>query len=209
MQSLNFALEQPPPIAWDDVDLYRFFAFAFGPPSAARFQWFQQPGIESAIRQLSIQLGCDSDLQPFSWYSTFEDYESAYIGIFDVGAPEPPVALFESAHYKAVPAQQTAFENSCFYEVIGLRTNPQQAVPDYLLTQLEFLAAVQYGKENSPSADACARFRHLELDFLERHLLNWLPAAEDTLKATRVIAFPALMSLLVRFAQQRRALWLA
>jgi hypothetical protein len=46
--------------------------------------------------------------------------------------PEPPVPLF-----------------AYFYEVLGLKSDPGRAVPDFLVTQLEFLAALRYNCEHA------------------------------------------------------------
>ncbi len=192
--------------AWEGVDLYRFFAHALGAPSTERFEWFRQRDFAAGLADLWAQVGTDGNFPGFDFFADPEEYESTYIALFDVGAPEPPVPLFESAHYRSVPAQQTALENTSFYEVLGLKTDPARSVPDHLLTQLEFLSVVRYLREHAPEEPACRNLAQLEKDFLERHLLNWLPAAVQKLERHTVPAFYVLLSLLLAHLNQQHQL---
>lgn len=184
------------PFDWQDIDLYRFFALVFAPPSRECFELLSQPEMPEALQELWQRLGCEGKFPGFSWFRTYDRYESAYIALFDVGMPEPPVPLFESAHDKSHPAQDIALENTFFYEVLGLKSNPSRGVPDYLVTQLEFLAALRYTKENTADESTATALRRAESDFIARHLLNWLPAAKSNLDKTGAPGFPVLMTLL-------------
>jgi len=188
---------------WTDTDLYRLFAFLFAAPSLRCFQFLAQPETPDALRSLWEELGCEGACPEFEWFPSYEEYESSYIALFDVGIPAPPVALFESAHDKTRPAQEIALENTCFYEVLGLRSDPSQAVPDYLVTQLEFLAAVRYTAQHASVRETKTSLARAEAEFLERHLLNWVSVADQKLTRTSAPAFPLLMSLLVRFLNAR------
>lgn len=191
--------ESAPSIDWGQTDLYRFFAFVFAPPSRERYRLLSQPAWPMSLLDLWRRLACPGDFPGFEWFAAYEQYESAYIGLFDVGAPEPPVPLFESAHDKSRPAQETVLENTYFYEVLGLKSDPSQAVPDYLITQLEFLAALRYTSENTSDEATAVSLARAEAEFLERHLLNWVPAAKAKLERTGAPAFPTLMALLAQF----------
>src|SRR5215467_4172342 len=96
---------------WAQTDLYRFFARLFAPPSRECFEFLAQPSISEDLKELANYLDCDEKVAGFCWFPTYEIYESAYIALFDVGLPEPVVALFESAHDKTHPAQDIALEN--------------------------------------------------------------------------------------------------
>jgi len=184
---------------WEQTDLYRFFARVFSPPSHECFGFLAQPSISEDLRHLARYLGCDEGLAEFCWFPAYDLYESAYISLFDVGLPEPVVPLFESAHDKSHPAQEIALENTYFYDVLGLRSDPAIGVPDYLVTQLEFLSAVRFTQENAPEENTRASLARAKSEFLERHLLNWLPTAAVKLNKAAAPGFPLLMSLLVRF----------
>jgi DMSO reductase family type II enzyme chaperone len=192
------------PIDWARTDLYRFFAAVFGPPSQRCFDFLAQPDMAGALGELWRQLECQGEFPGFEWFGSYELYESAYIALFDVGMPEPPVALFESAHDKTRPAQEIALENTFFYEVLGLKADPTRVVPDYLITQLEFLAAVRFTEENASDASTAESMARARSDFLERHLLNWVPGAEAKLSRTEAPGFPVLMALLLRFLRREQ-----
>jgi DMSO reductase family type II enzyme chaperone len=186
-------------IDWQQNNLYRFFAFVFAPPMREWFDLLSQPGLPEALRHLWKQLRCEGGYPGFEWFASYEQYESTYIALFDVGIPEPPVPLFESAHDKSHPAQEIALENTYFYEVLGLKSDPGRAVPDYLVTQLEFLAALRYTCEHTSEESTAVSLARAETEFLERHLLNWLPAAKAKLDRTNAPGFPVLMTMLVQF----------
>jgi DMSO reductase family type II enzyme chaperone len=186
-------------IDWQQNDLYRFFAFVFAPPTRECFDLLSQPGLPKALQHLWKELKCEGEYPGFEWFASYEQYESTYIVLFDVGIPEPPVPLFESAHDKSQPAQEIALENTYFYEVLWLKSDPGRAVPDYLVTQLEFLAALRYTREQASEESTAISLARAETEFLERHLLNWLPAAEAKLHRTDAPGFPVMMTLLVHF----------
>jgi DMSO reductase family type II enzyme chaperone len=190
-------------IDWQQNDLYRFFAFVFAPPTRECFDLLAQPGMPKALRDLWKRLGCEGEFPGFEWIASHEQYESTYIGLFDVGIPEPPVPLFESAHDKTHPAQEIALENTYFYEVLGLKSDPSRAVPDYLVTQLEFLAALRYTCESTSDEVTAIALARAEAEFLERHLLNWVPKAKAKLDRTGAPGLPVLMALLVQFLGHR------
>jgi DMSO reductase family type II enzyme chaperone len=190
-------------IDWQRNDLYRFFAFVFGPPSRQCFELLSQPALPEAFRTLWQRLACEGEFPGFEWFANYEEYESAYIALFDVGIPEPPVPLFESAHDKTHPAPEIALENTYFYEVLGLKSDPSRAVPDYLVTQLEFLAALRYIRENASEEETSLSVARAETEFLERHLLNWVPTVRTKLDQSGAPGFPVLMTLLMQFLAHR------
>jgi len=190
-------------IDWRQNDLYRFFASVFAPPTRECFNLLSQPGLPEALQNLWKQLGWEGEFPGFEWFASYQQYESAYIALFDVGIPEPPVPLFESAHDKTYPAQDIALENTYFYEVLGLKADPSRAVPDYLVTQLEFLAALRYTCDNTSDEATAIALERAQAEFLERHLLNWVPTAKTKLNRTGAPGFPVLMTLLVQFLRHR------
>jgi len=189
---------------WADLDLYRFFAFVFSSPSPEHLDTLAQPALKDALAELWQRLRCTGDFPHFIWFKNYADYEAAYIALFDVGIPEPAVPLVESAHDKTRPAQEIALENTWFYDTLGLRWESSCAVPDYLITQLEFLAAVRYTLENVQDSATIQNLKKLETDFLSRHMLNWVPQASAKLAAVCPSGFGILMNLLSVFLQVRR-----
>ena len=190
-------------IDWEQTDLYRFFARVFAPPSRECFDLLAQQSVSGDLQTLWRHLGCKGEPPGFSWFPTYDEYESAYISLFDVGLPEPAVPLFESAHEKSHPPQEIALENTYFYDVLGLKSDPATGVPDYLITQLEFLAALDFTQENAFEEITKTSLARAKAEFLERHLLNWLPKAAKKLRKTEAPGFPLLLDLLVQFLQKQ------
>jgi DMSO reductase family type II enzyme chaperone len=188
---------------WRNLDPYRFFAFVLGSPSLEKFSWLANPFAESALAALGSQLGIDGGAPPLEMFENYADYEASYIALFDVGMPEPPVPLLESFYRKDVPPQQTVLENTDFYAVLELKADNSVTAPDHLVTQLEFLASVRYLSENCPDAQQRGDLRRLERDFLERHLLGWIPAVREKIADLQPPAFLALFFLLARFLRGR------
>ena len=188
---------------WEQLDLYRFFAHVLGSPTRERYALLHSREFAASLRQLWQELLCEGEFPEVAGFRSFAQYEAAYIALFDVGAPEPPVPLVESAHHKAIPAQQIALENVLFYEVLGLHVNAARSFADHLFTQLEFLSAVRFAGDQSPAAESRANLARLERDFLHRHLLNWLPAAEAKLRRLDPPLFPTFLCLLLVFLQNR------
>jgi TorA maturation chaperone TorD len=130
-------------------------------------------------------------------FEEYSAYEAAYIALFEVGVPEPPVPLLESAHSKRAVPQEIVLECVNFYDVLGLRPSGSTFPADHLVTQLEFLAAVRYLRESQPDSENADPLRRLERDFLERHLLNWLPVIQSKIDQLNPPFFPMLLNLLV------------
>lgn len=188
---------------WEEIDLYRLFSCLLGFPAPDRFSLIAQAGFHEAMDGLWTRLGCEGKAPPAIGFASLEQYEACYIALFDVGSPEPPVPLLESWYHEAIPAQQTVLENVSFYEVIDLRPVASVSAPDHLLTQLEFGAAVRYLQEGCGSESERQNLRRLERDFLERHLLSWIPAALARLEQLGPPIFPVLFMLLLRFLRTR------
>ncbi len=187
----------------DSVDLYRVFSFLFGFPTRERFAWMRRPDFSSGLASLWKELGCKGRFPGVRSFEEYDQYESVYIALFDVGVPAPPVPLLESAWRKSQPAQQVVLDNVNFYEVLGLRCDTSRYPADHLLTQLEFLAAVRYAQEHADAEmnrDSLARLEH---DFLDRHLLAWFPAAKRKLHALDPPVFALLATLLEAFLRLR------
>lgn len=169
------------------------------------FEFLAEPSVAEDLRDLGRYLGWDEDVPKFNWFPTYDSYEAAYISLFDVGFPEPVVPLFESAHDKTHSAQEIALENSYFYDVLGLKSDPTTGVSDYLITQLEFLAAVSFTRENASEDTTRLSLARAKSEFLGRHLLNWLPTAAQKLNKTEALGFPLLTDLLVQFLHRERS----
>jgi TorA maturation chaperone TorD len=93
-----------------------------------------------------------------------------------------------------------------FYDVLGLRPSGSVFPTDHLVTQLEFLTAARYLREQANDSNKEASLRRLERDFIERHLLNWLPVAQEKLEKANPPLFPMLLRSLIAYLKQESAL---
>jgi DMSO reductase family type II enzyme chaperone len=185
-----------------ELDLYRVFAACFGYPSRDRFAWFSGQEFRSLLKSLTELYGEPRNSRFALHFPNYSAYESAYIALFEVGVPGPPVPLLESANsHKSVP-QDVVLECVNFYEVLGLRPSGSVFPADHLVTQLEFLATVRYLLEHQAGSEGAEPLRRLERDFIERHLLNWLPVAQEKINRIAPPLFPMLLRLLAAFARQ-------
>ena len=200
----NYRERVAPPLA--ELDLYRVFAACFSYPSSERFAWLC--GKECRVLLKKLGQG-HRDRMPVSATRHFLDYssyESAYIALFEVGVPAPPVPLLESANSHRQVPQEIVLECVNFYEVLGLRPSGSVFPSDHLVTQLEFLAAARYLREQANGSNKTASLRRLERDFIERHLLNWLPAAQEKLEKANPPLFPMLLRSLTAYLKQQSVL---
>jgi DMSO reductase family type II enzyme chaperone len=183
----------------EQIDLFRFFAHAFGVPSVERFEWLQRPEMSALLQHLWDELECPAHYPGAGLFTDYEAYESTYVAVFEVGLPAPPVPLQETAHDDSNPSPQTVLENVDFYQVLSLSVDPARYAPDHLVTQLEFLSAVRFLRDNARESENRESLVHLERDFIERHLLDWLPIAEEKLTREDPPIFPVLLTLLLTF----------
>jgi TorA maturation chaperone TorD len=185
------------------IDLFRLFARCFGQPSKELFAWLSGSKSRAFWKLLGRDLGTDLKLAQQDQISDYSAYEAAYIALFEVGVPEPPVPLLESAHSKRAVPQEIVLDCVNFYDVIGLSPSGTAFPADHLVTQLEFLAAIRYLRENQPPNSNDVSLDRLEHDFIQRHLLSWLPAAQEKLAQLKPPIFPGLLSLLAVYLKQQ------
>jgi len=184
------------------IDLFRLFALCLGQPTQETFEWLSGNNSHALLKQLGHQLGTEVILTRQDQFFDYFDYEGAYIALFEVGVPEPPVPLLESAHSKRAVPQEIVLDCVNFYEVLGLRPSGTAFPADHLVTQLEFLAAVRFLRESEPRAENQDSLSRLERDFIQRHLLNWIPGAQEKLCQLHPSIFSTLLGLLSAFLKR-------
>ena len=105
----------------------------------------------------------------------YQDFESEYIRLFDVGVPRPPCALYGGLYLGSRRAVME--EVTRFYHHFGLSLGGEsRELPDHITTELEFMhfltfqevSALQGGQDRGP-------YLRAERDFLQRHPARWVP----------------------------------
>jgi TorA maturation chaperone TorD len=189
-----------------ELDLYRVFAACFSHPSIERFAWLSGKEFLVLLKNLGQHHEDRIPVLAVGRFPNYSLYESAYIALFEVGVPEPPVPLLESANSHRQVPQEIVLECVNFYDVLGLRPSGSVFPTDHLVTQLEFLAAARYLREKGKDSNKEASLHRLERDFMERHLLNWLPIAQAKLEKANSPLFPILLRSLTAYLKQESAL---
>lgn len=126
-----------------------------------------------------------------------ETIEQDYISTFDVGPGRPPCPLYEGSHRRGRP--QIMEDLVRFYEHFGLR-HAEEDLPDHLCTEFEFMhylafkqaAALRAGSDSEP-------YRLAQRDFLDRHLMRWLPLLRGRLAQLEA---PSIYQSLARLAEE-------
>lgn len=110
--------------------------------------------------------------------SSLLELRSTYIDLFEAGLPHPKCPLLEGYYLPNRSTGEVVLENKLFFEHFGLGMNPK-AAPDHLLTQLEFLTWIEHCLAmGNPEPESLERARR---DFVERHLVHWVPKAAQSL----------------------------
>ena len=161
----------------------RFFFLRdlFGAPGVEQWARLSAPETGKAWTALAERLGGPRKL---ALPATAAAYETSFIAAFDAGAPHPPVPLIESHYNKKEPVPRILHENILFYQTFGLRLREQSnETSDHLRHQLEFVghlyrmeATELHGRSD---LDILGQIRAGRRDFLERHLMTWLPTAAE------------------------------
>jgi DMSO reductase family type II enzyme chaperone len=189
-----------------ELDLYRVFAACFSHPTTERFVWLFGRAFRALLKKLGQHLEDRPPVQAMGRFLDYSSYESAYIALFEVGVPQAPVPLLESANSHRQVPQEIILECVNFYDVLGLRPSGSVFPSDHLVTQLEFLAAARYLREQANDSSKAASLRRLERDFMNRHLLNWLPVAQEKLDKANPPLFPMLLRSLTAYLKQESTL---
>ncbi len=179
----------------ETLNLIDFFRFALKYPGAEQFDVFRKPQFAEGLREMWHDLLPDAASPEFEAPAALEDLEADYAGLFDVGAPHPPCPLVESHYVKNAPVSSVLLENKLFFLHFGFDHKDGGDSPDHLLAQLEFLACLDYLLETAPESEREA----LELgrrEYLERHVLHWLPKAVQELDKTSPTVYHPLLRLL-------------
>lgn len=167
--------------------VYRLLLAALDKPSPAQHERLREPSFRASLALLCEQFGI-SELKGELVPESFADFESRYLATFEVGLPEAPVVLLASRHLQHEPAPRIVHEHILFYRHFDAQPQDETGeAADHLLNELRFLIHLDELSERDPSSrEAIDRARG---DFLDRHLLRWVPAACTQALGNSVPAF--------------------
>jgi DMSO reductase family type II enzyme chaperone len=111
---------------------------------------------------------------------TLAEFEIEFTRTFDAGTPIPLCSPYEG-HYCKNPRSMVMLEVSDFYNFFGLRMSQEEGkreFPDHICAELEFLHFLTFREEEALREDKAEELKGYLLaqkDFLERHLIQWIP----------------------------------
>jgi DMSO reductase family type II enzyme chaperone len=126
------------------------------------------------------------------------DFQADYLRLFEVGLGVPPCPLYSGIYRggrKAVMEELTRF-----YNYFGLSVEQGKGeLPDHISTELEFIHFLAFKEATALGRrEDSVPYRRAQADFLERHLVSWLPALDDRLAGLNPPACYAALTWLAR-----------
>lgn len=156
--------------------LYQRFSLAFGFPEEATL-WTvtdtDSRALEHAVEELPYPLRMTGG-QSYLRDRTLEQLQLTYTRLFEAARGKNAVSLNEF-EFVDTPQKEVWEDLIRFYEHFGLKYDGAVARqwPDHLVIELEclhYLSFLQAGLAGDQGP-----ILHAQCDFMERHLLNWLP----------------------------------
>ena len=136
------------------------------------------PAAAECIAALPYALGVSEHLAALaSVEPDYDEFQAAYVGLFDVGMGGPPCPLYGGTW--GGDRQKAMEEALRFYRFFGLTLSTEERdLPDHLGTELEFLHFLAFKEVEALHAGVDAgSYRRAARDFLLRHPAKWLPRA--------------------------------
>ncbi len=167
--------------------IYKLLSLGFRYPKVEVFKTFQSGEFFDEIRNHVFSLPHLNTGQAFPGKIQnelegvdFGDFEAGFVETFDAGSPLPPCPPYEG-FYGEKSRTAVLLEVSEFYRHFGLKMSQKEGkreLPDHISAELEFLHFLTF-KEAQAIMNDDKEFLKGDLlaqkDFLERHLLKWVP----------------------------------
>ena len=125
----------------------------------------------------------------------FPEYETKFVQTFEVGAPAPPCAPYEGEYREGEARTAIMLEVSEFYRHFGLNMSQEEGkreLPDHLCAELEFLHFLAFKEAQAREGEDQELLKGYILaqkDFLERHLVRWIPKFAAKLQQSAAAPF--------------------
>lgn len=188
-------------------NLYRLLSKGFRYPSPLMYKTFQNgefftelwdnisslPHLEEIrVMKNRMFIKAEGNLKDI----TYEDFEVKFVETFDAGPICPPYEGF----YRDEPRTAIMLEISEFYRYFGLvmrQEEDKREFPDHISAELEFIHFLTFKeaeilrncKDENPNEYLLA-----QKDFLERHLIKWVPEFCRKLQKSPSAPFYALLA---------------
>ena len=178
---------------------YHLLAQSFGFPSAAFYELIRTGEYWQALSGLLSELPFDLRLSNLESPAAklgaidveYQDFEAAYIRLFDIGATGRPPCPLHAGEYATASRLKVMEELIRCYEYFGL-TLPERdrELPDHVTTEFEFMHYLAFKEAHALHTNLDpAPYRRAQADFLERHPATWLPLLRRRLSRQQPLAF--------------------
>lgn len=182
-------------------NVYKLLSLGFRYPTPETFETFKNGELLSRLwdnisslpytKSLEIEQGdLINKVQNDMAGASFTGFEVEYIQTFDAGSPEPPCPPYEGI-YRKEERTEIMLEVSEFYKYFGLRINQEEGkceLPDHLCAELEFLHFLAFKEaqaRDTNELELLKGYLMAQKDFLERHLMQWVPKFYDKLQSSK------------------------
>ncbi len=167
-------------------DLHRLLSTGFRYPTPEIFKIFQKGefldeimyDISSITRLNKIMAEHAEHVKDDMKGMTLAELEIKFTQTFDSGIPVPPCPLYEGV-YSGKPRSMIMLDVSEFYNYFGLRMSREEGkreFPDHICAELEFLHFLTYNEASSSGDEETLKgYLLAHRDFLERHMVQWVP----------------------------------
>ncbi len=170
------------------AETYLFLARAFAYPDRGFVDLLGSAeggrGLSGLITSLPFPMAWSDELK---CSSSWEDLEAEYIDKLDVGNHQtPPCSLHEGVIRRNVTRVETFTDLLRCYDYFGVKLSKnRRRCPDHLGVQLEFMAFLGHKvTQVERDGDDSVPLRRAQRDFLERHLLSWVPTLNERIETT-------------------------
>ncbi len=162
-------------------NIYRLLSLGFRYPSPSVFRTFQNGEFFLELEENISLLSHVHEMTLFNNFEgvTFSEFEAKFVLTFDTGSPLPPCPAYEGMYIE--PRTAVLLEISEFYRHFGLRMSQKvgkREFPDHISAELEFLHFLTFKEAQAimnDDAEFLKGYLLAQKDFLERHLLKWVP----------------------------------
>lgn len=186
--------------------LYHLLSLPFQYPTPEYFTYYQDGGYLTKLwnnltllphleELLNEEEGARDSVQQALQTTNLKDFQMGYVESFDVGAPEPPCPPYEGIYLKAVERSGHLIRLTDLYQHFGLNMNPAEGkreLADHLRAELEFthfLAFKEAQAWDEQKDELLQGYQLAQRDFLERHLVGWLPVFQERLEESCPLQF--------------------
>ncbi|MBI2999433.1 MAG: molecular chaperone TorD family protein [Deltaproteobacteria bacterium] len=189
--------------------LYSLLSKAFRFPTPEQYERVKSGQFADEVQQALAQLpydGLKADPLGRGAGLSYEEFQSRYIELFDVGgAHGPPCFLYEGE--SGGGRMKVMEEILRFYHHFGLRLSTERRDrPDHLASELEFMHLLTFKEaESLLQGKERGAYQKAERDFLRFHLNDFVATVAEKIGGTGVPFYAGLAQLSATFCQREVA----